>query len=337
MASRFAVTLVTLCGLCGAGVAQVATDGPAPPETFGCEANPTGNPIGGGEGYQPIFTSGDVTVRTAAELLAALKEAGAGLRVFVPDGVEIDLTGKKDIVVPGGVTLAGTRGLDGSAGARIFTTWRRTHVLLKTGGYDVRLTGLRFEGAYGGTGRVADHSGFLSVGHSGTEIDNCEIYNFPVRGIGVNANAIHVRVHHNYIHNCTRGGLGYGVSTGSSDIRIIANKFDQCRHHVASSGSPGCGYEAAWNWIGPKAIGHHFDMHGGRDRGDATNIAGDWMHIHHNTFVGTQRHVAIRGVPSQGARVHHNWFAGPAKKMVSTGGNTQVFRNVHGPDKVLEE
>lgn len=329
--------IVTLCALCAAGVAQAANDGSTIPETFGCEANPTGNPIGGGEGYEPIFTGGNVTVRTADELLTALKAATAGQRVFVPDGVEIDLTGKRDIVIPAGVTLAGTRGLGGSSGPRLFTTWRQSHVLMKTGGYDVRLTGLRFEGAYGGTGRVADHSGFISVGHSGAELDNCEIYNFPVRGIGVSPNAIRVRIHHNYIHNCTRGGLGYGVSTSSSDVRIIANKFDQCRHHIASSGSPGSGYEAAWNWIGPQAISHHFDMHGGRDRGDATDIAGDWMHVHHNTFAGKQRHVVIRGVPSQGARVHHNWFAGPAKKRIVSGGNTQVFRNVHGPDKTLEE
>ena len=337
MRTTAVVLLVTLCSACALSAGVPVTSAPSSAETFGCEANPTGNPIGGGEGYEPILTSGDFTVRTAEELLGALKQAKAGQTIFVPDGVEIDLTGKKSIVIPGGVTLAGTRGLKGSLGARISTTWRQGHTLMVTGGYNVRLTGLRFEGAYGGTGRVADHSGFISVGHTGAEIDNCEIYNFPVRGVGVSADAIRVRVHHNFIHNCTRGGLGYGVSTGSSDIRIIANKFDQCRHHIASSGSPGCGYEAAWNWVGPNAISHHFDMHGGSDRGDATNIAGDWMHIHHNTFVSKQRHVVIRGVPSQGARVHHNWFAGSAGKMVRSGGNTQVSRNVHGPDKTLEE
>ena len=97
------------------------------------------------------------------------------------------------------------------------------------------------------------------------------------------------------------------------------------------------GYEAAWNFVGPDAISHHFDMHGGRDRGDSTDIAGDWMHIHHNTFQGRQRHVVIRGVPSQGAEIHHNWFAGPVEKKVISSGNTKVYRNVFGPDKTLEE
>jgi len=305
-------------------------------ETFGCEANPTGNPIGGGEGYKPIFTDGDFVVRTKKELLEALKEAKAQV-VFVPDGAEIDLTGERDIHIPGGVTLAGMRGLNGSPGARIFTTWRESHVLMQTDGYDVRLTGLCFEGAYGGAERVSDSSGFVSINHSGAEVDNCEIYNFPVRGIGVDATAINVHIHHNFIHNCQRGGLGYGVSTGSSDVHIIANKFDYCRHHIASSGAPGAGYEAGWNFIGANATSHHFDMHGGRDRGDSTDIAGDWMNIHHNTFQGSHRHVVIRGVPSQGADIHHDWFAGPAGEQVRSGGNTRVYRNVYGHDKTLEE
>lgn len=32
-------------------------------ETCGCEANPTGNPVGGGKGYKVIFASGDFEVR----------------------------------------------------------------------------------------------------------------------------------------------------------------------------------------------------------------------------------------------------------------------------------
>jgi len=47
-------------------------------ESFGCEDNPTGNPIGGGEGYNDIRTSGDYTVTTKEELLAALAQAQPG-------------------------------------------------------------------------------------------------------------------------------------------------------------------------------------------------------------------------------------------------------------------
>lgn len=317
--------------------AAVCLAEPPAAETFGCEANPTGDPIGGGPGYRDIRANGDVTVRTADALLETLKKAEAGQVIFVPSGVEIDLTDRRDIVIPGGVTLAGTRGADGSEGALIHTTARESYSLMQTGGHGVRVTGLRFRGPHGGADRASFSSRFLSIGHSSTEVDNCEIFNFNVVGLGVGAHALDVRIHHNSIHHCQRGGLGYGISSSSSDVHIIANVFSDCRHHIASSGSPGSGYEAAWNLVGPNATSHHFDMHGGRDRGDGTNIAGDWMHIHHNTFQGRHRHVVIRGIPSAGADVHHNWFAGPVAKRVRTGGNTRIYRNVYGPDKQLEE
>ena len=75
-------------------------------------------------------------------------------------------------------------------------------------------------------------------------------------------------------------------------------------------------------------------MHGGRDRGDNTNIAGDWMHVHHNTFLGAVQAVNIRGVPSQHALVHNNWFVQktPVEAVVS-GGNTRTYDNVYGEDR----
>jgi hypothetical protein len=209
--------------------------------------------------------------------------------------------------------------------------------MFASGGPEVRLTGLRFRGHFGGNERIGTSSRFFSIGHWSNEIDNCEIFNFNVAAIGVGSGALNCQIHHNYIHHNQRGGLGYGISLSSSDVHIIANIFDYCRHHIASSGRPGSGYEAAWNLVLEHATSHHFDMHGGRDRGDATDIAGDWMHIHHNTFRSTRRHVAIRGVPSDGAEIHHNWFATEPGKAVSTGGNTRIYRNVYGPDRTLEE
>ncbi len=305
-------------------------------ETFGCEANPTGDPIGGGEGYRDIRSGGDIIVTSAEELVRALAGAQPGQVLFIPDGTTLELTGRPTLRIPNGVTLAGTRGLQGSPGALVVRK-DPGGTMLVTGGDGVRLTGLRFQGAEGGADRVAASCSFFSIGHYGAQVDNCEIFDFNVSGIGVSDAAMGVYIHHNYIHHCQKGGLGYGVSTNSSDVYIIANVFDYCRHHIASSGSPGAGYEAAWNLVLEHATSHHFDMHGGRDRGDSTNIAGDWLHIHHNTFRGTQRHVAIRGVPSFGAEVHHNWFAGPAEKQVVSGGNTRVYRNVYGPEKTPEE
>lgn len=95
-------------------------------ETFGCEANPTGDPVGGGEGYSRILDGGDVTATTAEGLVAALQQAQPGQVIYVPDGVEIDLTEYGTLAIPEGVTLAGSRGRDGSRVRRR----RRCHHLL---------------------------------------------------------------------------------------------------------------------------------------------------------------------------------------------------------------
>lgn len=306
-------------------------------EVFGAKP-PDDNPIGGGEGYDDIYTSGDITVTTADELEAALREAEAGQVIYVPDGVEIDLTGESSLSIPGGVTLAGSRGHEGSPGALIKRLSGGN--MLSTAGDEVRVTGLRFEGAYGGTERIAMSASFMSIGHYNVEVDNCEIYNFNVRGIGVGPSAMGAHIHHNFLHHIWRAGLGYPVSTSASDVRVIANRFNMGRHHIASSGRPGSGYEFAYNWIGPDAISHHVDMHGGRDRGDGTDIAGDWMHVHHNTFLGTVRPVAVRGVPSQGTWIHNNWFhlpepGGRVVRPWPVGGDTNVhlYNNAYGEEQ----
>ena len=317
-------------------LATGATGAASAEPTYGCEANPTGNPIGGGDGYSDIYETGDFTVAGREELVAALEEARPGQVIFVPSGAEIDLSGRRTLAIPTGVTLAGTRGRNGCPGARLFTTtFGRMFI---AAGDDIRLTGLRFEGAYGGRERIAGSSTFLLVDHYNTRVDNCEIYNFNVSGIGVSRGAFRTRIHHNFIHHCQRDGLGYGVSVhGGGDVRIIANKFDDCRHHVACTGAPGTGYEAAWNLIMENATGSHLDMHGGRDRGDATDVAGDWMHVHHNTFLNPLVHVGIRGRPSDGAAVHNNWFARPPEQSVRATGNTRVFDNAFGPDRTPQE
>lgn len=287
------------------GVTWVEIDG----EVYGARPDERG-PIGGGEGYHDIRTSGDITVTDKEAFKAALNEAQPGQVIHVPDGVEIDLTGESTLIIPGGVTLAGSRGRNGSPGALIKRM--TTGLMFATGGDEVRLTGLRFEGAYAGNERVAISAQFFSIRHYGAEVDNCEIYNFNVSGIGVGPSAMGAYIHHNDFHHIWQQGLGYPVSTSASDVRVMYNRFNYGRHHIASSGSPGSGYAFAHNWIGPEAISHHVDMHGGRDRGDGTDIAGDWMHVHHNTFEGTVRPIMIRGVTSQGAWIHNNWFHLPA-------------------------
>ena len=95
---------------------------------FGAESNPTGNPLGGGEGYRQVYAENDVRVKYVAytkdEFLSALERAKAGDVIYIPESANIDLTGALGITIPGGVTIAGNRGTSGSPGGRIFHSIR---------------------------------------------------------------------------------------------------------------------------------------------------------------------------------------------------------------------
>ncbi len=308
-------------------------------ETFGAEDNPTGNPIGGGPDYSDILVAGDHTVTSYEELEAALSASRAGDVVFVPADVQIDMSRRSELIIPGDVTLASTRGSEGSEGGLIFSDALDTPGLFRAGGDCVRITGLQVRGPFDDRDRVDRSSNGIETTHFSTEIDNCEIWAFSVAATRFNTGASRGYVHHNYIHHNQRGGLGYGVGINGGSVLIEANLFDWCRHHIASSGAPGSGYEARYNVCLEHANGHLFDMHGGRDRGDATDIAGDWMNIHHNTFKAEEvRSLVIRGVPSQGAKIHHNWFYSPeSSNIVRVSGATRVYRNVLGQTRELLE
>lgn len=307
------------------------------PETFGAEHNPTGNPIGGGDGYTDGFSRGHRSVRGYDELARALDEAVAGDVVFVPAGVAVDMGGRPGLEIPEGVTLAGDRGAGGSAGGLVYSNAPDTPFLFRSEGDCVRVTGLRLRGPYPHRERAAHSSYGILTSHYSLEIDNCEISGFSVAATRFDDGAVRGYVHHNFIHHNQKGGLGYGVSINGATVLVEANLFDWCRHHIASSGTPGSGYEARYNICLNHANGHLFDMHGGQDRGDATEISGDWMDVHHNTFIAQDvRSVVIRGAPCQDARIHHNRCLSPLpENVVRAGGNTRAYRNLLGPEGQL--
>lgn len=84
-------------------------------QTFGAESNPTGSPIGGGDGYQDTITPRDPRVdrivSTTNELLAALRDAKSGDVVYIDETGQINLMDTPGrVTIPEGVTLAGNRG-----------------------------------------------------------------------------------------------------------------------------------------------------------------------------------------------------------------------------------
>ncbi len=291
----------------------------------GAEWNPTGNAIGGGPGYTEVVTSWDYYVTTKAALLSALGSAGAGDVIYIADDAEIDMGSTKRVVIPGGVTLASGRGkILGdtiSWGGLIYTNEHDEAIeyLFRTGGNNVRITGLRLQGPDPEVGdRLNDHSYHrlitsLQLQHNNAEVDNCEIYGWSRSGIQVTSTVSSdypAYIHHNHIHHNRGAGLGYGiVMSGNSDVIIEANYFNYCRHYIASTGDYTQSYEARWNMCGRHGNFHGLDRHGTAGYGGKLTL------LHHNTLKNTApQHcygVSIRGVPIDTARINNNWFWQP--------------------------
>ena len=340
-----------------AGWACDAAEGPSWMEidkvTYGAMPDERG-PTGGGRGYANAVTKGDYTVKSLGQLLEALSKAQPGQVVFVPGERTIDLTARiyiEQLVLelPGGVTLAGTRGVKGSKGAALTSDALKTPIMIRVNGPDARITGLRLRGP--NAKRYLDHhrrafgrgggghkyyykfptSDGIRTEHPRLEVDNCEISGFAHAGVYLVKGDGH-HVHHNYIHHCQYNGLGYGVCHNTASSMIEHNRFNYNRHSIAGTGRPGCGYVARHNIELGVSLSHCFDMHGGGDRKDGTNIAGTSIEIHNNTFRAPQTPVVIRGVPQERCVVHHNWFVrhADARRAVRAFAKTEVRDNVHG-------
>jgi hypothetical protein len=302
-----------------------------------------------------VVTKGDYRVKTAKELIDALKNAKTPEVVYVEDDAEIDLSGEKAIVIGPGVTLASGRGRGDSQGALLFSNDLAASPLFLVGGEGVRVTGLRLRGPdqqrrteqmrklykEGRYYSIPNSDGII-CSHPGLEVDNCEVWGWSHAGVFLKAGATKAHIHHNNMHHNQRSGLGYGVCLDRADALIEANLFDWCRHHIAGTGRPGTSYEARYNLVLENANGHSFDMHGGADRKDGTDIAGDLISIHHNTFKATSvRAIVIRGKPTVSTEIHHNWFghsgSGKAIAQTNASGNMNVRSNQYTADRITKD
>jgi hypothetical protein len=319
---------------------------------YGAKSDSRG-PIGGGNGYLNMITEGDYTARDIDALLDALSKAKSGQVVFIPDETEIDMTARiyiEQLVleIPEGVTLAGNRGKGKSPGALLTSDALKTPVMIRAAGPDVRVTGLRIRGP--NPKRYLDHhrrsfgegggghkyyykfptSNGITTEYPRLKVDNCEISGFSHGGIYLRRGEGH-HIHHNYIHHCQYQGLGYGICHNTASSLIEYNLFNWNRHSIAGTGRPGCSYVARHNVELGESLSHCFDMHGGRDRKDGTDIAGTSILIYNNTFRARQTPVVIRGVPQEKCQVHHNWFLqhNNAGQAVRASEKTKVFDNVY--------
>ena len=306
-----------------------------------------GNYIGGYYNYNkdsyPLFESNrtkesaDFYVRNVSELLTALKEATSGNIIYLDDAGSFNLANKHPVEIPTGVSLVSGRGRNKSLGALVFSNQFKTLPLFKVTGNSVIIEGLRVRGPDSNivnqqeVDRIIqrkkeinpsdqiDVNSVRSYGlpnSRGIEIEginvvvrNCEVYNWSHAGVYI-AEGGSVLVSHSYIHHNQRFGLGYGVSVQGIAI-IKGNIFDFNRHAIASSGAVGTSYIAEYNiCLGSSSIqGHIFDMHGGVDRKDNTNIAGDSLRINNNIFFTSfAPTIKVRGRPQYESYIFDNLF-----------------------------
>lgn len=290
-----------------------------------------GRPLGGGVGYTDIVRATGSPVTRLDQLLEALSTARSGETVFIDGDATIECTERVFIEqlvleVPGGVTLASDRGVDGSSGGLIRSDAFATRPLIRVGGADASVTGLRIQGP-NPRRCLEHHDRSFREGHGGHDyyykfpisvgietqsdqlrVDNCELAGWSHSAVHLMKGEGH-RVQHNFIHHNQYNGLGYGVSHDRAGSLIEGNLFNSNRHSIAGTGRSGSGYEARHNVELGRTLSHCFDMHGGRDRKDGTNVAGGWMHIHHNTFWATRRcAIVIRGVSEEETLIERNWF-----------------------------
>ncbi len=319
-------------------------------DKFGSDANPTGDPIGGGEGYSRIISasSAKYIVNNKSELLSALSAAVEGDVIYVDDNAKINLTFEHDIMIPAGVTLASGRGRAGSKGALLYTDELINITglvqMFITGGNGVRITGIRLRGPDNQTRNsayeFANSRGIYSV-HD-VEVDNSELSGWSHCAVCLyyTPRSVTPYIHHNFIHHNRRSGLGYGIvhAFGGNSI-IEANIFDWNRHSIAGDGTINTSYIARYNLVLGNGNGHSFDMHGGADRKDGTNIAGETINIYRNTFYNvfninySYPAVVIRGIPTNGSWIHDNYLYYDSQEYAirqsNAFGNMNVYRNCY--------
>lgn len=277
-----------------------------------------------------------ITVTTARSFITALKSAGRGDKILIAS--DINLTGHKNIEIPGGVTIYGNRGQNGALGPLIYTTSHGVHPLFKVVGDDVTFYGLRIQGAdgeklhrgvsaftgkterqkkenylkyYNETMYATPVSSGIATNRNNLLVENCELSQWTYTAIYLQKGAKGATVQHCYIHHNQRFGLGYGVTVDQAEVNILGNVFDYNRHSIASTGRKGSIYVAKYNIF--KEGGNEtwaVDMHGDKDRGLKGNQAGEYLEVVNNTFylIGQARAVVVRGVPFKRSIVESNEF-----------------------------
>lgn len=289
-------------------------------------------PIGGGNGYTDMVSeqNAQYVVSNLADLKTAVQNAIEGDTIFIKGIIEFTVPGEI-LHITKQVTLAGSRG-SGSCGAVIKTGLFGTYesewlnnsksssypIIKVSNTANVRITGLQFEGPFGGTEvtgpRKLKH-GIRIENSQNILIDNCEFRDWPYSAINVGSDATdNIVIKNSYFHDNVQHGLGYGVAIADNAFALVKNNvFDNNRHDISCSGLQDSGYEFSFNVCGQ---GSHpnVDTHGEKDlKQNPTNLvqdrAGSFFYVHHNLFLGdSTANILVRGIPEKLFMIEKNKF-----------------------------
>lgn len=275
-------------------------------------------------------------VKNTEELISSVANSKEGDVIFLaPDG-NYDFTNKSVLVISKSITITSDRGKNNSKGATIYSKSLNVNPLIHIIAKNVVIRGVAIQGPDGehinegelrkaykklksknnfnkkrfNTYGIPNSIGIIVEG-DGFKLENCELYNWSQSGIVVK-NKSTVSILNNYIHHNQRYGLGYGISIHSGHAVVKYNYFDYNRHDVASTGTSECSYLAENNicLLNTNVNGHNFDMHGGEDRKDKTNISGKYLKVSNNLIFVSSIHspLLIRGNPRLNSEFSNNFI-----------------------------
>ncbi len=271
----------------------------------------------------PISHPHTFTPTNTTQFIDALEKSCCGDTLDIAPDKTIDITGNRELYVPGDVTIQGGRGT-GVPGALIrnldntqlpnYKTWNQ----LRTNGDNVVIRDIRIQGPDGTVGGVLDsmsHGVYLR--HDNCQVLNSELYHWPAAGVSTSGTT-DALIQDCHIHDNIRAGRGYGVVVGSTVTPTIIdnNVFRRNRHSIAGSGYGS--YIVRHNLFQDSpSDGIHtvVDMHGTNEHefdNSPDFQAGIDIHIHHNDFEydsTTMALIGIRGIPVNTAIIEDNCVA----------------------------
>lgn len=282
---------------------------------YGAAGNEQG-PIGGGEGYADIYTTGDYIATDDNSFFAAADAAKAGEVIFIPSDVSIDISDLRyveyrDFTITPGVIIASDRGLNGSAGGVL--KLNDPHDVMFYLSDDVRLSGLVLQGPDPEPHRdISEYyplNGIVTRGKN-VVIENCEISGFSGKGILAESGDLTVRSC--YIHHIRGIGAGHGIWVENADVTLEYNLFSNCRNAVTVG--PEAGKVVASNNVEVgNGLESMFFLTAGETEGQETDAmpAGSAdVTLTNNTVLGATLPIKLEAQPAS-FTAEHNLFALP--------------------------